>query len=125
MTKLISLYAGEKAYARIRANGLRPDDISVVAGAAGGPKWLILRHLDHLLFGSWLAKRKSPLFLVGSSIGAWRFAAVSQNDPVAALERFQAAYLEQSYDVNPSPEAINRELERILDRLMGGSGAKE
>ena len=125
MTKLISLYAGGKAYDRIRENGLRPDDISVVAGAAGGPKWLILRHLDHLLFGSWLAKRKVPLFLVGSSIGAWRFAAVSQNDPVAALDRFQAAYLEQSYDVNPSPEAINRELERILDCLMGEGGAEE
>jgi len=125
MTKLISLYAGEKAYAQIRANGLRPDDISVVAGAAGGPKWLILRHLDHILFGSWLARRQRPLFLVGSSIGAWRFAAASQKDPVAALERFQAAYLEQSYDVNPSPEAISRELERILDRLMGDAGAHE
>jgi len=122
MSQLISFFAGDKAFLKIRDAGLQPDDVGVVAGAAGGPKWLILRHLDRALFGSWLQSRKTPLYLIGSSIGAWRFAASSQEDPLAALERFESAYLEQSYTAKPSPEEINRELERILNRLMGVEG---
>lgn len=122
MTQLLSFYAGEKAFSKIRASGLHPEDVRVVAGAAGGPKWLVLRHLDSVLFGSWLQSRNTPLYLIGSSIGAWRFAAASQEAPLAALHRFQEAYLEQAYDANPSPRAISLELERILNELMGAGG---
>lgn len=122
MTQLLAFYAGKKAFSRIRASGLQPEDVRVVAGAAGGPKWLVLRHLDSVLFGSWLQSRKTPLYLIGSSIGAWRFAAASQEAPLAALQRFQEAYLEQAYGANPSPRAVNHELERILNALMGAQG---
>ena len=125
MTQLLSFYAGEKAYARIRESGLSSADVKVVAGAAGGPKWLILRHLDRMLFGSWLAEEAGPVHLVGSSIAAWRFAAACHKDPLAALDRFEKAYLEQSYPEDPPPETVSRELMRILSRLMAPDGAEQ
>jgi len=125
MSPRLSFWAGKKAFSKIKASGICPDDVKVIAGAAGGPKWLILSRLDRTVFASWLTPRKAPLFLVGSSIAAWRFAAVSQRDPAAALARFETAYLEQSYDVKPSPESIGRELDKILSRLMGARGPEE
>lgn len=125
MSPRLSFRAGRKAYSKIKESGISPDDVKVVAGAAGGPKWLILSRLDRAVFGSWLRPRKAPLFLIGSSIAAWRFATVSQQDPEAALDRFEAAYLEQAYAVNPPPEAISRELDKVLSRLMGENGPEE
>jgi hypothetical protein len=125
MKRLVSLWAGNNAIEWIREKGLSPDDVEVVAGAAGGPKWLIVRHLDRHLFSSWLALRKRPLFFLGSSIGAWRFAAACQKDPCAAFERFEQAYMGQAYESNPPQEAIDQELRRILDRLIGADGAEE
>jgi len=83
--------AGPKALALIRDEGLRPERIRVMAGAAGGPKWLVLYHLDRLLFSSFFKVRATPLHFIGSSIGAWRFAALSQPDPLDALDRFRDA----------------------------------
>ena len=68
--KLVFL-AGERALETIRSQGLRPDDVNVLAGAAGGPKWLTLGHLNRALFGSWFQGRRQPLYLLGSSIGAF------------------------------------------------------
>ncbi len=125
MSSYLSFWAGKKAYSKIKDAGIRPEDVKIVAGAAGGPKWLILSRLDRALFADWLKPRETPLFLIGSSIAAWRFAAVSQKEPAAALKRFESAYLAQSYDINPPPAAISRELDKILRRLMDKSGAEE
>ena len=73
----LTLQAGPAAMRIIQERGLRPQDIRVIAGAAGGPKWLVLSGLDRMIFGAWFPDRTAPLFLVGSSIGAWRFAALS------------------------------------------------
>lgn len=40
--KALRIYAGPKARQHIEQNGLQPQDIAVVPGAAGGPKGLIL-----------------------------------------------------------------------------------
>lgn len=122
MLPSVSFWAGEKAFIRIREKGLSPDDVKIVAGAAGGPKWLVLNHLDRALFSSWFHGRKTPLFLIGSSIGAWRFAAVSRKDPLSALDRFEKAYVEQTYTTRPTPEMVKREVVRILEQLMGLDG---
>lgn len=125
MSPYLSFWAGKKAYSSIKDAGIRAEDVKIMAGAAGGPKWLILSRLDRALFADWLQPRETPLFLIGSSIAAWRFATVSQKDPAAALKRFEAAYLEQAYDINPPPAAISRELDKILRRLMGDNGPEE
>jgi hypothetical protein len=110
--------AGKKAFSKIKEEGLKPEMVRVIAGAAGGPKWLVLSHLDRVIFSSWFKKRTTPLFLLGSSIGAWRFAAASQNNPRKALDRFQAEYLGQHYTSNPGPEEVTRETIRIMDGFI-------
>lgn len=119
--KLVFL-AGRRALETIRSQGLRPDDVKVVAGAAGGPKWLILSHLDRLLFGSWFKNRRNPLHLLGSSIGSWRFAADSCADPIAAIDRMQDAYIHQAYDHKPTPREISEKSRAIIDQALGPTG---
>jgi hypothetical protein len=121
--KPLTFWAGKKAYSKIKESGLRSADVKVMAGAAGGPKWLILNRLDRAMLKNWLLPRKSPLFFIGASIGAWRFAALCQNKGMDAIDRFEQAYIEQAYPDNPPPEIIDRELERILDALLGENGA--
>jgi len=117
--------AGSKALKIIRSGGLNPDDVKVIAGAAGGPKWLILGHLDRIMFSTWFSERKQPLFLVGSSSGAWRFAAVCRSDPIAALDRFEDAYIHQFYRRKPTPRKVSNQGLRILSSFMGIKGAEE
>ena len=114
----LDFYAGSRALQRIRSSGLKADDVQVMTGAAGGPKWLILGHLDRMIFSSWFKDRKKPLFLVGSSSGAWRFAMTAQTDPVVAVTRFEQAYIHQYYSKNPTPAEIRREAIRILNGIM-------
>ncbi|MEN8245737.1 MAG: patatin-like phospholipase family protein [Thermodesulfobacteriota bacterium] len=121
----IILKAGKKALARIRDGGLHADDVKVMAGAAGGPKWLILGHLDRYLFRSFFKLRKEPLYLIGSSSGAWRFAAVSQADPLAAIQRYEDAYIGQTYDDIPTPAEVSAEAGKIVTHLLGKQGADE
>ncbi|MBC2717168.1 MAG: patatin-like phospholipase family protein [Desulfobacteraceae bacterium] len=122
MLQATTLWAGKNAFAKIKGSGLTPDDVKVVAGAAGGPKWLILANLDRALFSQWFAGRKKPLFLIGASIGAWRFAAASQNDFLTAIDRFQHAYIHQAYETKPTPADVSRESKKILNRMMDGDG---
>ncbi len=99
--------------------------VGVVPGAAGGPKWLILSRLDRFLFGEWFLKNQSPVSLIGASSGAWRFACAAQNDPVAAGKRFENAYIYQCYAKRPSPEQVSQKSFKILDHVLGSSGADE
>lgn len=110
--------AGPKALALIRDDGLRPERVRVMAGAAGGPKWLVLYHLDRLLFSSFFKTRTAPLHLIGSSIGAWRFAALSQPNPMAALDRFRDAYIHQTYATAPTAAEVTAESRNVMDRYL-------
>lgn len=117
--------AGKRALETIRLQGLQPDDVKVVAGAAGGPKWLILGHLDRALFGTWFRERRQSLYLIGSSIGSWRFAAGSCADPVAAIDRMQEVYIHQTYSRRPTPREISETLGSIIPKVLGSKGAHE
>ena len=125
MGKALAFYAGRRALARIREGGLAPSDVRAVHGAAGGPKWLILSHFDRSVLAGWLMDRTDPLPLIGSSSGAWRFAAACHADPVAAIDRFEAAYVAQRYPVKPSPADVSAEGKRILGELLGRSASAE
>jgi hypothetical protein len=97
----LRLYAGPQARRHVAEHGLRPQDIAVVPGAAGGPKGLVLGPLDRFLFGQWLPVAKQRIALVGASIGAWRMAAACLHDPVAALARLERDYIAQDYEIEP------------------------
>ncbi|VEN74881.1 conserved hypothetical protein [Candidatus Desulfarcum epimagneticum] len=120
----LKIFAGREALAHIRKNGLRPDDISMILAASGGPKWLALASMDAFLLSEWFSKRLKPLHLLGTSAGAWRMACYAQKDPLSALGRFKDAYLSQTYSPKPTPGEVSRECRRILGILLGENGAK-
>lgn len=117
--------AGPRALEIIRDEGLRPERVQVVAGAAGGPKWLLLYHLDRLMLAGFYNRCARPLHLIGSSIGAWRFAAFCQNDARAALDRFREAYIHQTYDGKPTPAEVTAESRRVMDRYVDDEGINQ
>jgi hypothetical protein len=50
----LDVWLGAGAARHIAEHGWRGGDIALLLGASGGPKWLILGHLDRLLFGDFL-----------------------------------------------------------------------
>lgn len=147
MSKYLSFYGGDRAVSIIKEHGLTQDIVKVVAGAAGGPKWLILGAMDRFLFSEWFAKRISalpdktlsestvgeksdkktpdPLFLLGSSAGAWRFAAASHKNPSKALEKFADAYINQWYSIKPDLEEIDSECQKVLNNFIDDNSVNE
>lgn len=121
----LTLQAGPAAMRILRERGLRPQDIQVIAGAAGGPKWLVLSGLDRLIIGSWFKDRTEPLFLVGSSIGAWRFSALSRRNPMQALDRFETAYIHQRFESKPTAWEVTRESRKVMDDFLDDAGILE
>ncbi len=118
MESILKLYAGKTALSIIRDEGLRPERIKVLAGAAGGPKWLILSRLDRFIIPEFLKEHSGPVFLLGASIGAWRFAALSQKEPTKAIEKFENAYINQRYSSDPPPSEVSGQSRRIMESYL-------
>ena len=116
---------GAGARRHVQREGLQVDDIDLLMGASGGPKWLVLAGLDRYLFGHWLQQRSKPLDMVASSIGSWRFACLAQHQPLAAIDRFLEAYLEQAYTRDATAVDVSRVLDAVLSHLLGESGVAE
>ena len=130
-TQSLHIQAGPRALKHLRENGLRPQDIDIVPGAAGGPKGLGLAKLDEHIFADWLprgfAQRTSPIDLIGSSIGAWRFAAVCRGpapeDTREGLRAFATAYSEQNYPRKVDAAFISAYARDLIDKLFKGREA--
>lgn len=121
----LCIYAGPAALRHMQAHGLRPQDIGVVPGAAGGPKGLILGPLDRFIFGEWLAQSSQPVHLVGASIGAWRMATACLDDPAMAFERLERDYIQQDYELEPgrktpTPAHVSERFGQNLQAFYGG-----
>jgi len=72
-----------------------------------------------------LPKMDAPVHLVGSSIGSWRFTCYAQSDPLAAIDRFELAYLEQSYSDAPDIHEITAKGREILDFVLRDQGIEQ
>jgi hypothetical protein len=121
----LTIRAGATARRVLAERGFDRDAFSTLIGASGGPKWLVLAGLDRVLPELLLSRRSTALDLVGSSIGAFRHACLAQRDSLGALDRFEAAYIEQAYERRPTPEEVTAESRRILDVLLGSHGIRE
>jgi hypothetical protein len=117
--------AGPGAFEDIRTRGFSAERIGTIAGASGGPKWLMLSQLDRVIIERVLPKLAGPVHLVGSSIGAWRFACYGQSSPLEALNRFEDAYIEQTYSARPDAVEITGKSREILQHVLGSQGASE
>lgn len=121
----LTFKAGPGAFEYIRRNGFAAECIGTIAGASGGAKWLVLSQLDRVIVDKILPGLVGPVHLVGSSIGTWRFACYAQDAPLRAIERFEAAYLGQSYSERPDTDEISARSREILDVIMGDAGASQ
>jgi len=126
--RALRIYAGPTARQHIADKGLLPQHISVVPGAAGGPKGLILGPIDRFLFGQWLPQSDQPIDLVGASIGAWRMATACLDRPVTGFERLEHDYIHQHYAVPPGQKrpsapqvstAFGQSLQAFYGQRMG------
>jgi len=121
----LTFKAGAGALESVRKHGFDIASIGTLAGASGGAKWLVLSQLDRAVLSTVAPKLQGPVHLIGSSIGSWRFACYAQADPLAAIGRFEKAYLEQSYTARPDIHEITAKSREILDLVLGDTGALE
>jgi hypothetical protein len=117
---VLAVRAGARAAARIASVGLRPHDVDIVPGAAGGPKGLALAALDREILARWLPGAPRLRHLVGASIGAWRFAAACTADPARSMDEFTRRYVEQSYPARPSRRFVSDWARATLAALFEG-----
>ncbi|MEO7741752.1 MAG: patatin-like phospholipase family protein [Usitatibacter sp.] len=121
---VLTIRAGPRALARIRADGLDAAMVEIVPGAAGGPKGLGIAGLDRAIFCEWLPAAPRVRHLIGASIGAWRFAAACCDDPGAALASFARAYTQQSYPLRPSRRFVSQAARAMLGEMFAGREAQ-
>ena len=117
--------AGPGAFESVRRHGFAPERIGTIAGASGGAKWLVLSQLDRCILTTVVPKLVGPVHLIGSSIGSWRFACYAQNDPIAAIDRFEQAYIGQSYSDSPDIHEITAKTREILKIIMQDGAAEQ
>ncbi len=117
----LQVFAGPIARARLRERGLRPQDVRVIPGAAGGPKGLLLNALDRHLFGEWLPGTDHVVHLPGASIGAWRLACACMPDPATELRVMADDYIHQRYtSTSPSAHEVSTAFRAALTLRFGG-----
>lgn len=117
--------AGPGAIESVQRHGFAPERIGTFAGASGGAKWLVLSQLDRCILKTIVPKLVGPVHLIGSSIGSWRFACYAQQDPVAAIDRFEEAYISQSYSDDPDIHEITAKTRDILKIVMQDGAARQ
>lgn len=115
---VLRLLAGPTALAHIKQQGINQADFTVMVGASGGPKWFSLYGLDQYLFGQFFHGRSTPLHILGSSAGAWRFACFAQADPVAASQRFCQAYSHICYPKHADINLVSEISAAIVDAVF-------
>ena len=121
----LTVRAGAGALNSIQANGFDPASIGTIAGASGGAKWLVLSQLDRAIQRTIVPALEGPVHLIGTSIGCWRSACYAQRDPLAAIERMETAYIEQSYSDDPDIDEISAMSRKIIAVVLGENGAAE
>lgn len=121
----LTFKAGKGALRSIKSHGFDISSIGTIAGASGGAKWLVLSQLDRAIVSNIVPKLRGPVHLLGTSIGSWRFACYAQNDPLAAIERFEKAYIEQSFSERPDVHEITKLSRNIIGLVLGEHGVNE
>jgi hypothetical protein len=119
----LTLKAGPRALAHIRANGLNAAEVGTLPGAAGGPKALGIQGLDLALFGEWLPAAPRERSLIGASVGSWRFASACLPDAAEGIRRLGELYTEQHFAKGVTMTQISQSSRRMLNDLLDGRDA--
>ena len=124
--KALHIYVGARARQHIASHGLSPQHVRVVPAAAGGPKGLILNHLDQQLFGEWLPQGGHAVHLVGASIGAWRMATAAMPQAEQAFKDLASGYIQQHFEPEPGRKmpTPGKVSQGFIDTLRGFFGTE-
>lgn len=114
----LRIKAGKKAYEIIKDGGFNFDAVSAYFGAAVGPRWLIASGFDLTLLDQNLLGRKKAVHLIGSSAGAWRFAAWLQPQAAECYQKFLNAYITVGFTRKDTPASILGKFARIMDEYI-------
>jgi hypothetical protein len=114
----IRVRAGRRAYELIRAGGFSLDRIGTYFGPAGGPRWLVASGFDLTLLKEELLGRRYPIWLVGASAGAWRFAAWLQPEALKSYHALIDAYISATYGRQDTPGTILQSLIEIINATV-------
>ncbi|MBP7763620.1 MAG: hypothetical protein K4445_12280 [Deltaproteobacteria bacterium] len=114
----LRIKAGRKAYEIIKDGGFDFDAVSAYFGAAVGPRWLIASGFDLTLLTQKLLGRSRPVHLIGSSAGAWRFAAWLQPEALDAYRKFLHAYVHVGFTREDTPDTILNKFSEIINAYI-------
>jgi hypothetical protein len=114
----IRVRAGKHAYDLIRAGGFSLDRIATYFGPAGGPRWLAASGFDLTLIREGALGKRQPVWLVGASAGAWRFAAWLQPEAEKSYRALMEAYIGATYGRKDTPETILQSLTAIINSYI-------
>ncbi len=121
----LAIYAGPLALKKLQKDGFRQEHFKVLVGASGGPKWFVLTGMDRYLFGEFFANRRTELYTVGSSVGAWRMCCFATSDPVGSVERLAHYYCHEKYSAKPTAKEVTDSALLMLRKVLGETGAEE
>ncbi|WP_428241577.1 patatin-like phospholipase family protein [Gynuella sp.] len=121
MARSLQILAGKRAFQHLKEHGLRAQDVKMILGASGGPKWFVLSRLDQYLNSKFLSQANQPIQLVGSSIGAWRMACYAESDPKSAILRLEQSYLHQRYPRKASGAVVSANAQTMLEEFLPDS----
>jgi hypothetical protein len=114
----LRIKAGPGAYERLMDGSGVWDRISAYFGPAAGPRWLVASGFDLALMRAERLGRVLPVWLIGSSAGAWRFASWLQPEPEKSYEALREAYTQMSYRRGDTPEQIHAALLDVINAYL-------
>lgn len=114
----IRIKAGRKIYQLIKDGGFNFDLISTYFGPAVGPRWLIASGFDLTLLERCSLGRSTPVQLVGSSAGAFRFAAWLQPEAVKSYRQLMEAYIHVTYTKKDTPATTLEKITGIINAYL-------
>jgi hypothetical protein len=120
----LQLQAGQLAQRLIQQDGLYAQHVDMLPGAAGGPKGLGLKGLDQAIFAQFLPRAKQRRALIGSSIGAWRFASILAWGVDQGSEKLAELYTHLEFDKGMTTADISRVCDEMLQQLIIGREQK-
>jgi hypothetical protein len=114
----IRIKAGKNIYQIIKDGGFNFDSVSTYFGPAVGPRWLIASGFDLTLLKGGFLGRAKPLQLVGSSAGAFRFAAWLQPQAIQTYNKLLNAYINVTYNREDTPAKCLEKITGILNEYL-------
>ena len=116
----LTLRAGHLAKQHLVQHGLNAQDVDIIPGAAGGPKGIGIFGLDQAIFEHFLGQSPKRRTLIGSSIGAWRFASITAWGAKQGLSHLADLYTHLYFDKHMTMQDIGNICQQMLLDLVQG-----